>query len=79
MHTGVDVTADNTTERKMLPRTPNARSLAVANRVYSRWGCAFAALNADPDVVTDNALRPLLYPTTSTGSVTRRTIESFKR
>jgi hypothetical protein len=31
------------------------------------------------DVATDNAVRPLVYPTTSTGSVTRRTIESSKR
>jgi hypothetical protein len=31
------------------------------------------------DVATDNALQPLVYPTTSTGSVTRRTIESSRR
>jgi len=78
MPTGVDVTADNTTDRKMSPRTPNAKSLAVENHFHSCCGCAFAALNADPDVATDNALRPLVYPTTSTDWSTRRTIESSK-
>jgi hypothetical protein len=68
--TGVDVAANNTTHDALSPPTADAESLTVEKR--------FAAASA-VDVATDNALRPLVYPTTSTGSVTRRTIESSKR
>jgi hypothetical protein len=68
--TGVDVATDNTTHDAMSPPTADAESLTVEK--------CFAAASA-VDVATDNALRPPVYPTTSTGSVTRRTIESSKR
>jgi hypothetical protein len=57
---GVDVTAHNTTHEAMSPPTADAQSLAVEKR--------FTAASA-VDVVADNALQPLVYPTTSTGLV----------
>jgi hypothetical protein len=49
-------------------------STVVAQQYYS----IFVTLNADVDVATDNTLRSLVCPTTSTGTAIRRTIKLSK-